>query len=124
MPAEVMTIEAPQSVTPELHSSAEAPSLSVTGTEQKRGFLIATAHWFCSALMFVISRCWQFFCLVLLLAIAASIPILQFASLGYLLESAGRWARGDRLRQCLPVLVLPGELGRPFYGLASHAYRF
>ncbi len=57
---------------------------------------------------------WQFFCLVILLAVTASIPILQFASLGYLLESAGRWARGERLRNCLPGLKQAGYIGTAF----------
>ena len=54
---------------------------------------------------------WRIVCLVLLLAIAASVPIFQFASLGYLLEFAGRWARGGRLRDNLPGLKIAGRIG-------------
>jgi len=41
-------------------------------------------------------------CLVLLLSVVATIPILQFASLGYMLESASRISRGLPLRSCFP----------------------
>lgn len=42
------------------------------------------------------------FCLVLLLSVVATVPILQFASLGYMLESASRISRGLPLRCCFP----------------------
>jgi len=42
------------------------------------------------------------FCLVMLLSVVATIPILQFASLGYMLESASRISRGIPLRSCFP----------------------
>ena len=41
-------------------------------------------------------------CLVLLLSVVATVPILQFASLGYMLESASRISRGMPLRSCFP----------------------
>ena len=40
-----------------------------------------------------------FFCMIGALAILASLPILQFLSLGYLLEAGGRVARTGRLRE-------------------------
>jgi hypothetical protein len=58
-----------------------------------------------------IIRVWQFACLILLLSIAASIPIVQLASFGYILEATGRWARGEKLRRCLPGLKVAGYIG-------------
>lgn len=40
--------------------------------------------------------------LIFLLALVANVPILQFASFGYLLESAGRLGRGRSLGQSIP----------------------
>ncbi len=42
--------------------------------------------------------CFGFVSLLLFLAVLAAVPILQFASLGYLLEASGRVARSGRLR--------------------------
>jgi hypothetical protein len=46
-----------------------------------------------------------------LLAIAASIPILQWASLGYLLETATRMAKNRPWREVVPGLRLAGTIG-------------
>ncbi|MEI8213529.1 MAG: DUF4013 domain-containing protein [Planctomycetota bacterium] len=47
-------------------------------------------------------RLWDGVSLIVVLSITATIPILQLASLGYMLESAGRVARGWPLRRCFP----------------------
>ncbi|MDZ4851061.1 MAG: DUF4013 domain-containing protein [Pirellulaceae bacterium] len=72
-------------------------------------------------------------CLCGLLAIAASIPILQWASLGYLLESASRMANGRPWREVVPGLALAGKIGWiaiaisvtwfPAYLSAQYAYQ-
>src|SRR4051794_20185245 len=49
--------------------------------------------------------------LVLGLAILAALPVVQFASLGYLLESAGRVARTGRLRDGLIGVRLAARVG-------------
>jgi len=46
-----------------------------------------------------------------LLAVAASIPVLQWASLGYLLEAASRMAKGRPWRDVVPGLELAGKIG-------------
>jgi hypothetical protein len=92
----------------------EAADPSVERPVVRRGIVRTLASWGVAAIV----RCWQLFCLVLLLAVAASIPIIQFASLGYLLESAGRWARGQRLRECLPGLALAGRIGTAAFWVA------
>ena len=58
-----------------------------------------------------VRRLWQSVCLLVLLSVAASIPVLQLATLGYLLECGGRVARGERWRRCLPGLPLAGRIG-------------
>ncbi|MBO0697506.1 MAG: DUF4013 domain-containing protein [Zavarzinella sp.] len=56
---------------------------------------------------------WVFglFCLVGGLALLASLPVLQFLSLGYLLESGGRIARTGRLRDGFIGLRIAARLG-------------
>ncbi|MEQ1829140.1 MAG: DUF4013 domain-containing protein, partial [Pirellula sp.] len=53
---------------------------------------------------------WNALSLVVLLGVVATIPILQFASLGYMLESAARKSRGIPLRQCFPGASTAGQL--------------
>ncbi|MFO0941947.1 MAG: hypothetical protein U0930_14445 [Pirellulales bacterium] len=52
---------------------------------------------------------------MVLLSIVAAIPVLQLASLGYLLTAGGRLANGQPWRTCLPGLRVAGKLG--VYGL-------
>lgn len=59
----------------------------------------------------IVACVYRIVCLSILLAIAASIPILQWASLGYLLESASRMAKGRRWREVVPGLELAGKMG-------------
>ncbi len=54
---------------------------------------------------------YRLFCLSVLLAIAASIPVLQWASLGYLLDAASRMAKGRPWREVVPGLELAGKIG-------------
>jgi hypothetical protein len=55
--------------------------------------------------------------LVLLLAVIAAIPIVNFVALGYLLEAEGRVARTGKLRYALPLLPLAPRLGGIAFGL-------
>jgi len=59
----------------------------------------------------VLAVVFRLICLCLLLAIAASIPILQWASLGYLLEAASRMAKNRRWPEVVPGLQLAGKVG-------------
>lgn len=52
--------------------------------------------------------------LMVLLAVVAAIPIVQLASLGYLLEAAGNLARGKPWRSAFPGLQLAGRIGTFF----------
>jgi hypothetical protein len=49
--------------------------------------------------------------LILLLAIIAAVPILNFLALGYLLEVEGRVARSGRIRDAFPLLNVAPRLG-------------
>jgi hypothetical protein len=55
--------------------------------------------------------------LVLMLAVIAAIPIVNFIALGYLLEAEGRVARTGKLRYALPLLPLAPRLGGIAFGL-------
>jgi hypothetical protein len=59
-----------------------------------------------------VARVWDFICLSLLLAIVAAIPILQLASLGYVLNSAANLARRRPWSSGLPGLRIAGFIGR------------
>lgn len=56
--------------------------------------------------------------LILLLAVIAAIPIVNFLALGYLLEVEGRVARSGRLRDAFPLVDLAPRLGSIVLGLA------
>lgn len=53
---------------------------------------------------------WNTFSLIVLLSVVATIPILQFASLGYMLESSARVARGVPFRRSFPGTDIAGRL--------------
>lgn len=55
--------------------------------------------------------------LILLLAVVAAVPVLNFAVLGYLLEVEGRVARSGRLRDAFPALGLAPQLGSIVLGV-------
>ncbi len=59
----------------------------------------------------LMGRTWDVMSLSVLLAVVAAAPILQFASLGYILFAAGRLANGARWRSAFPGLRTAGKLG-------------
>lgn len=65
----------------------------------------------------LLARSLDLFSLLLLLSIVAAIPILQLASLGYLLVAAGNLAQGRPWGSALPGLRQAGRLGT--FGLLS-----
>jgi hypothetical protein len=56
-------------------------------------------------------RLFQAICLLVVLAASAGIPILQLATLGYLLEVSRRWAIGRSAGSRLPGLPAAGKIG-------------
>jgi len=79
-----------------------------------------------------LGRCWDLLSLGVLLAVVAAVPVLQFASLGYILFAAGRLANGHPWRSALPGSRIAGKLGTfamlatiswiPVYVLTDLAY--
>ena len=63
-------------------------------------------RWICSIPSFL----WRTTSLIVLLSIVATIPILQFASFGYMLEVSARIARGEPVRSCFPGTAIAGRL--------------
>lgn len=61
--------------------------------------------------LWAVSRSWELVSLLLILAIVAAVPVLQLASLGYLLTAAANLARGKAWSKALPGLHLAGRLG-------------
>jgi hypothetical protein len=55
--------------------------------------------------------------LVLLLAVVAAIPVVNFLALGYLLEAEGRVARSGKIRDAFPLLGLAPRIGSMALGI-------
>ena len=80
----------------------------------------------------LLGRSWDLASLSVLLAVVAAAPLLQFATLGYILFAAGRLANGQPWRTALPGLRTAGKLGTfamlaaiswvPIYVLTDLAY--
>lgn len=68
------------------------------------------------ALGWIVSLLFGLVSLVLLLAVIAAIPIVNFVALGYLLEAQGRVARTGKLSYALPLLPLAPRLGGIAFG--------
>ena len=60
--------------------------------------------------LFLVRIAWHSVAIVLLVSVVATIPILQFASLGYMLECAARVSRGQPWRNCFPGSKLAGKI--------------
>ncbi|RMF37755.1 MAG: hypothetical protein D6753_17055, partial [Planctomycetota bacterium] len=58
-----------------------------------------------------LGRCWDFASLCTLLAVVAALPIVQLASLGYLLRGAANLAQGRPWKDALPGLRTAGKIG-------------
>lgn len=59
----------------------------------------------------LLARCWDLASLCVLLAVISAVPVVQFASLGYLLVAAANLANGRKWSSALPGLRLAGILG-------------
>ncbi len=106
------------------HSTVDANSTPAAAPMAKRRWYV-WPFWF-------LGRSWDFLSLCVLLAVVAAVPVLQLASLGYILFAAGRLANGQRWRDALPGLRVAGKLGTfamlaaiswiPIYVLTDLAY--
>jgi hypothetical protein len=63
-----------------------------------------------SGIQGLLSVLWNGCALIFLLAVVATIPILQLASLGYMLESSSRVARGMPANRCFPGASIAGGI--------------
>ncbi|HVJ85108.1 MAG TPA: hypothetical protein VM452_05655, partial [Caulifigura sp.] len=59
----------------------------------------------------VLRDCFGLASVIVLLAVLAAVPVLNFAALGYLLAAEGRIARGGRVREGIPLLEIAPRLG-------------
>ncbi len=74
----------------------------------------ARGSWFRRSRRFVAKVTWTLFCLaslVVSLAILTAIPIIQLVAFGYMLDVAGRLARGGTLKQSVYGLEQAGSIG-------------
>lgn len=62
--------------------------------------------------VFLLGAMLDYFVLLVMIAVVAAVPILQFASLGYLLLAAARLADRQPWRNCLPGMRQAGRFGR------------
>ncbi len=86
------------------------PQAETSETAQRAASHLPRRRWFRWPDWFL-ARCLDSASLTLLLAVVAAIPILQLASLGYLLNSAAILSRGGSWTGCFPGLRLAGRLG-------------
>jgi hypothetical protein len=87
LPADALVLEAPLEVVP----AAPARAWPIRFAIRTWQFIGSVSEWIFGAGILIIG-----------LAVLASLPILQFLSLGYLLEATGRVARSGRLRDGFP----------------------
>ncbi len=118
-------IVAPSANPNELHSVnlPDADSQSTVNLVRRRWYV--WPFW-------LLGRTWDIVSLSVLLAVVAAAPLLQFASLGYILFAAGRLANGQSWQSALPGLRTAGKLGTfallaaiswlPIYVLTDLAY--
>lgn len=72
----------------------------------RRGWLRRVGRW----LRVAIASTWNLASLIGLLAFVAAIPVVQLIALGYMLQAAGRLARGEPWHRSLPGLRLAGRV--------------
>src|SRR5262245_47822475 len=90
-----MSVEAPALTSVVLpQNETESPGTTSPATPKARNWLARTFAWIGSVLEWLCGA----LTLTITLAVLSVIPILNFLSLGYLLEASGRVARTKRLR--------------------------
>lgn len=86
---------------------ASSPAIIDAAIVDERGLLLRVWHFVGS----VSEWCFGLVSLIGLLAVIAPIPIVQFLSLGYLLEASGRVAKNGRLRDGFPDIRKAARIG-------------
>ena len=87
-----------------------APSLGQADSDGRRGAILRSVDGFMETSL-------GFVCLPLGLAILASLPLVNFIALGYLLEAGGRIARSGRFRKGFFGIRRAGRVGGLFLGI-------
>ncbi|MEC8554372.1 MAG: hypothetical protein VXZ82_05110 [Planctomycetota bacterium] len=102
----VVVMKEPQRA-PIASTAAEGASQPITVTDSRANEKI---EWYMRPI-WLFGRTWDYISLAVLVAVVAAIPIVQLASLGYLLVSAANLAERRPWRDCIPGLRLAGKLG-------------
>ena len=82
-----------------------------------RAMLVRGFHFLASWTATLTHGIFGFFCLLFLLSIAATLPIVQFLSLGYLIEASGRVIRSGRLRDGFVGIASAARIGSVCLGI-------
>jgi hypothetical protein len=112
-------VESTESTSAEDVTRASTPGLadSSVQTQPRRSFIVRLITSIFSWVGWIAISVWRIASLTILLAIAATIPIVQLASLGYLLEVASRIAKGYPRQRILPGMRIAGEIAAFAMGL-------
>ena len=92
----------------------DVPLVLPVASEERRSVFVVRAFYFVTS---VIEWCFGVVSLFVGLAVLAAIPVVQFLSLGYMLEAGGRVARTGRLRDGFIGVRLAGRLGGVVLGI-------
>ncbi len=118
VPAEIANSQVPVEATPLAEAVAAQPA-SLVSDQTNQPVEVNIVSWpfriigFCN---WLVSRVFGVGCAVFFLALAASIPVVQFISLGYLFEVTGRVGRSGRLRDGFVDLGKASKMGRVVLG--------
>ncbi|HVJ69070.1 MAG TPA: DUF4013 domain-containing protein [Caulifigura sp.] len=93
-------------------AAAALPAL-IAGPDRRPALWKRSAWW----LGRLIRTVWGIASVIVLLAVLAAVPLLNFAALGYLLAAEGRIARGGRLRDGIPLMEIAPRLGSIALGM-------
>lgn len=109
----VDTIEFHTELSESVRPAADAAPMGLVQTASQRGFIrrsFGFIGWTVRTLFGIVS-------LILLLAIIAAVPILNFLALGYLLEVEGRVGRSGKIGDAFPLLNVAPRLGSIALGI-------
>ena len=112
--AELTTVDPTATVAPPLADELPADATALILPRQEPLSPIHGSwptHWYTWP-WWLAARSWDVVCLCVVLAVVAAIPIVQLASLGYLLYAAAGLARRQPWSAALPGVRLAGQLGR------------
>ncbi len=99
--------------TPTVETTEESTEVSGTADDQA-SLQLATVgkklRWY-QWPFWLLGRVWDLACLCVLMAVVAAVPVVQLASLGYILVASGNLANRQPWRTALPGLRVAGKLG-------------